>query len=90
MKKALARAYNSSQEAAGDQICSQNIEILTVHPRGTDADVKFRVNDGVFPPDPQERGILKWVILAGLGSAIAFKINQSRRRKGHSNIGWFK
>jgi len=89
MKKLIAREYNNSPAAAGDQISSQNIEILGSTPQGPNASVSFRVNDGSFPPDPQERGILKWIIAGGIAAAVAYKINASRRRKGQSNIGWF-
>jgi len=82
MKKLIAREYNKSPAAEGDQICSQNIEIVKVKQRGQNARVSFRVNDGVFPPDPQERGILKWIILGGIGAAVVYKIRQSRRRRG--------
>jgi len=81
IKKLIAREYNNSPAASGDQISSQNIEIVNVSPQGANANVTFRVSDGTYPPDPQERGLLKWLILGGIAGGIAHKISQSRRRK---------
>jgi hypothetical protein len=82
MKKLIAREYNNNPAAAGDHISSQNIEILRVQPRGSNARVSFRVNDGEYPPDPQERGLLKWIIVGGIAAFAVHKISQSRKRKG--------
>jgi len=83
MKKLIAREYNASATAqqGGDQISSGNIAIDNVVPQGTNASVTFRINDGVFPPDVQERGLLKWVLVGGIAGGIAHHIYRVRRMR---------
>eukprot|EP01013_Petalomonas_cantuscygni_P010332 TRINITY_DN233_c0_g1_i1.p1 TRINITY_DN233_c0_g1~~TRINITY_DN233_c0_g1_i1.p1 ORF type:complete len:232 (+),score=9.84 TRINITY_DN233_c0_g1_i1:68-763(+) len=70
----VAKEYNQSDAArqANDSITSGNVEIVGVQGSGDGSNVRFCVNDGVYPPDPAERGMLKWSV------ACAPKIYRTR------------
>jgi hypothetical protein len=83
MKRLIAREYNASATAqqGGDEISSGNLAIDKVVPQGANAAVTFRINDGVFPPDVQERGLLGWVLAGGIAAGIAHHIYRVRRMR---------
>jgi len=86
-KRLIAAEYNNSPFAKqnNDRISSQNIEIINTKSKGGHkSKVTFRVNDGQYPPDPQDRGILKWLIIGGIGAYIGSKIANRRRYPRHA------
>eukprot|EP01007_Sphenomonas_quadrangularis_P000327 NODE_1169_length_971_cov_178.898048_g973_i0.p1 GENE.NODE_1169_length_971_cov_178.898048_g973_i0~~NODE_1169_length_971_cov_178.898048_g973_i0.p1 ORF type:complete len:273 (+),score=29.96 NODE_1169_length_971_cov_178.898048_g973_i0:27-821(+) len=82
-KRSLAAEYNQSQAARElqDQLSSGNVEVVDAHPQGNQTAVKFRVNDGQYAPDVQDRGLLEWLIVGGIGAALGYSIGKRKHRR---------